>query len=1261
MTRKSLLLGLMWTFAALTQLSAQCDCVTTGNCPVPINDNGIYNGTLDVTVNGSNDLSQCPLTSVCLTITHTWIGDLSVSLTSPGGLHYLVMADAGNNYGNCGTQQDNAEICITLGTGNPLTNNTEYQCNAAPCSVGTCCLNGNNWTMPCGGVIDPITGAVQAPNCNLNDFNVAGQPANGTWTLSVSDVCNMDVGILQNFSLTFACGIQSCIVCEADAGELDSLEIITCLGDSSLLLDIPPDYGSGSPPDTNEYSYAYIISQNGIILSIDSVADLTSQPAGVYGVYGFSYLISDSLDLASLIGLDTALAISQLESSTSPFCGDFSDNAIPVTIVPVIPVTVINTSVCQGDCITVGGQPVCSSATLTLASWLGCDSVVQVNLTTIPPDTVAYTATVCAGNCVTIGGQPYCPPGQFFVHLQTWQGCDSVVHLTFNVLSPTAVINPASPPALTCTTTSMVLDASSSGPGLLTFAWAGPSGFSSTQSAVIATTAGTYTVTVSNNTLSPACTSTASVTVANGVVPPDLVVSGPAPAICLGATFDLATASVVDVNNTNSNITVHSGTPATPANQLSNLLVSPSATTTYYFKATKGICSDETSLVLTVTPVPTGDFSATSAICTGTSATVNYTGTGTAGATYNWNFGGGTATPGTGPGPHTVTWPTTGVKLVTLTVVENNCASNVFSQTVSVESPLLMPNISCSTTTSSVLFSWSNVPGNAGYNVTVLTGQTGSQQTSNSYLVSNLNSGDVVTIQVVAIGTGACGSSMAQHTCAAANCPPGTVDIAPVSDICADASMAAFNLQATMTGGTAGGTLTWSGTGITNPATGTFDPNQANPGANTITATYQNGNCGYTNNLIINVFQTPSADFTVQSPVCAGDASAIVFTGTTGPGSIFTWDFDGGTATPGTGQGPHSVTWSASGTYTVSLTVENADGCVSAPVSAAVQVDAPLATPVINCSATTESVTFSWGAVPGAIGYGVNVLSGQTATQISPTSYEVTNLQPGEQVSIEVTALSGNACGNTMATQTCAAMDCPTVTIAIDPVADICLDAASQPVQLVANVTGGSASGTLTWTGNAVSTAGIFDPSQASIGLNTVTATYQEANCLSTEDLEIYVYQTPVAGFTAPASACAGTAVTINFSGAVQPGLAYTWDFGGGTASPGTGSGPHSVTWATDGQQVVTLTVSSPNGCVSSIFSSLVQVDLPLQNPQITCSNTTTSIEFTWLGVPGASAYNVTVNTGQSGTQTSPTTYLVMGLQPDEQVCVTVTATGAGA
>ena len=1262
MTGKSLILGLALLFATLTTLFSQpCDCLSTGNCPVPITDNGTFNGTLDVTVNGTNDLAANPLTSVCFTISHTWIGDLSVSLTSPSGMHYLLMADVSNNYGGCGIQQDNIEVCIVPGTANPLTNNTEYQCNSAPCSIGTCCLNGN-WNVACGGVTDPLTGALQAPNCDLNDFNVPGNPANGTWTLTVNDVCNMDTGVLQNFTLTFANGTESCIACESDGGTLDSISVVSCYGDPSLLLEIPPDYGTGSGPDTANYAYTYVISQNGIVLAIDSVADFTGQPEGVYQVCGLSYYIPDSAKLNVLIGLDTAMAFSQVGSATAPFCGDFSINCITVTVLPVISPTLINTTICQGDCIMVGGQSVCSSDTLTLQSWRGCDSVVMVMLTPILPDSVNQAVTVCEGGCVTVGGQSYCAPGPYDITLPTWQGCDSVIHLTFTELMVNAVINPANPAAITCTTTTITLDGSSSTPSGATFAWSGPGGFSSSQTSITATQSGTYTLTITDNTLNPACTSTASATVANGIVPPDISVSGPAAQVCAGASFDLSTLNIQDANNTNPAITFHSGTPATLGNKLSSTMVSPAATTTYYILATKGSCKDETSVTLNVLTPPTSDFSVTSPVCVNEVAFVSHNGTATNNANFTWDFDGGDATPGTGGEMQSVTWSAPGVYTVTLVVEENGCVSTISSETITVQGPIQDPLISCNSTTSSVEFTWASVPGASSYNVTLLSGTAGTYNpATNSYLVTGLSPGDQVSIQVEALTSNVCGSTVATQTCTAQDCPTVTIDIQPVSDICRTAATSAFDLSATVSGGN-GGSLTWSGSGVTNANTGTFDPGQANLGPNTIVATYTEANCVFTEQIFINVFETPVANFTASSPICVSGAATVTFTGS-GSGLTYAWDFGGGTASPGTGVGPHQVTWPNSGSHIISLTVENPNGCASGPVTATVVVENPLPAPVITCNTTTSSVLFSWGGVPGANGYNVTVLSGQTGTQPSPTSFEVTGLASGEEVEIEVEAIGTGACGNSSALQACSAKDCPNVSIVIDPVSDICRSAAAPSFDLTATVTGATGNGTLTWSGNGITnaTAGTFNPNQASVGPNLITLTYEEDICFFSENITINVFDTPMANFTTPSAICEGDVAAVVYTGTVSPGLIYTWDFGGGSAMPGTGAGPHSVTWPSGGPKTISLTVANAEGCVSQTVQKSVQVDSPLPAPVVNCTSTTTSVEFSWSNVPGATDYTVTIPTGQSGTQPTPTSYLLSNLQPSETVDFQLTANGPDA
>ncbi|MEK7255815.1 MAG: proprotein convertase P-domain-containing protein, partial [Bacteroidota bacterium] len=1169
------------------------------------------------------------------------------------------MADAGNFFGDCGTDADNLDVCIVLGTGNPLTNNTQYICNTGPCSSGTCCLTGI-WTMPCGGVTDPVTGAQQAPGCDLNDFNNAGDPANGTWTLTVNDICSQDVGTLNNFSLTFACGTLVCTVCEADGGSLNAPNVEGCFGDPDLNLNLPPTF-SGPPPNPGDYSYAYVLAQNGIITAVNPTADMSGTPPGTYSVCGFSYAIAAETQLATLVGQDLSDMQAAFNSTTAPFCGDFSSDCITVIIGPAIPPTELDTMVCLGECIEIGGNFMCTSGTVIFESYLGCDSVVNVNFIPIVIPPANATATICPGECVTINNQQYCPPGPHIIVYDSWQGCDSVVELSMFEVPTVAIIQPSSPPPLSCANPTATLNGTASIPSSnIDFEWNGPSGFVGSTPVVTVDEPGLYTLTITNNNADPPCTNTATIEVFGNLNPPTLQLNSPPPSICAGQSFDLATLAIVDQNGTNPTITFHSATPATPANVLPSTTVNPSTTTTYYALGTSGNCTDEIPIILTVNSAPSATFTATSPICAGVSSVVTYTGGAGGGATFAWNFGGGTATPGVGQGPHLVTFGSAGTYTVSLTVTQGGCTSQPVQHTVQVDAPLAQPVINCGTTTStSVQFVWADVPGATGYNVTVVSGQTGTQS-GNTFTVNNLNPGTAVTLQVVAVGNGACGNSTATATCVSQNCPPVTININPVADICLSAGAPTIDLEATISGGSGGGTGTWSGTGITNASTGIFDPNMAGAGSHTITFNYTESACNFSATTTIDIFATPTSSFTTTSPICENATSTVTFTGTAGAGATFNWNFGGGTATPGTGAGPQTVTWASGGGKTVTLLVQE-NGCPSATTSQTVQVDELLEAPVVNCASTLNSVEFSWANVPGASSYNVTVSTGQTGVMNSPMSYLVSGLTTGEMVSVTVQAVSGNACPNTSTQASCTAQDCPNVTVTIDPVPDICLDGTTSPFFLTASQTGGAGGGTFTWTGPGLlnPASGLFDPEDANVGANAMVVTYAEGTCNYNSSLTINVFPQPTASFTAVSPICSSGASVVNYSGNASASANFTWDFGGGTATPGTGAGPHSVTWGSGGSQTITLMVEE-NGCASQTNSQTVSVETPLPLPQITCNSTTSSVEFFWNQIPDATGYNVTVVSGNGGLASSDTSFLFSNLAAGTQITIQVEAVNTG-
>jgi subtilisin-like proprotein convertase family protein len=133
----------------------------TINLPVPDNNITGVNSNLAVSgaVGGIVDLD------VTINLTHTWIGDMVITLTSPAGTKITLFNQRGSS-------------------GDNLTNTVFDDQATTAISAGTA----------------PFTGRFR-PESPLSNFT--GQQANGTWTLNLSDRFSGDVGTLLNWKLDF--------------------------------------------------------------------------------------------------------------------------------------------------------------------------------------------------------------------------------------------------------------------------------------------------------------------------------------------------------------------------------------------------------------------------------------------------------------------------------------------------------------------------------------------------------------------------------------------------------------------------------------------------------------------------------------------------------------------------------------------------------------------------------------------------------------------------------------------------------------------------------------------------------------------------------------------------------------------------------------------------------------------------------------------------------------------------------------------------
>ena len=102
-----------------------------------------------------------------------------------------------------------------------------------------------------------------------------------------------------------------------------------------------------------------------------------------------------------------------------------------------------NFIICQGESILVGTIIHDSTGiyTDTLVNIYGCDSIVITDLNINPTQVTNLTDTICHGETLDFNGQIVDTSGTYQVTLQTWQGCDSIVNLDLTVQPSITILN----------------------------------------------------------------------------------------------------------------------------------------------------------------------------------------------------------------------------------------------------------------------------------------------------------------------------------------------------------------------------------------------------------------------------------------------------------------------------------------------------------------------------------------------------------------------------------------------------------------------------------------------------------------------------------------------------------------------------------------------------------------------------------------------------------------------------------------------------
>ncbi len=898
--------------------------------------------------------------------------------------------------------------------------------------------------------------------------------------------------------------------------------------------------------------------------------------ATLTGAGASTYAWSPSAGLSSSTGQTVTATpsstITYTLTGTSGSCTDTATVVLNVSPVPVLSLTVSDTTVCAGESVLFN----VSGATSYTWSGQGLSSTTGSSVTAVPLATSTYTVAGISGGC-----------------------SDTLTKVITVETIPLVSVTPSS--ASLCAGGSVALTAS----GATTYEWSPSTGLSSsTGSNVTASPSVTTTYTLTGT--QGGCTDTTMIEVAVvGTLTASVTPSSST--ICAGDTVQLTATGGA----------TYSWIPSTGLDVTNGSVVnaSPTGTTTYTVIASSGSCSDTAEAVVNVTPLPVlSAVVSNDTICAGTTSSIDVTGA----MTYSWT-------------PSSALSSTTGATvLVNPAVTEsftvigyNGSCSDTLLEVIVVE-PLPVVTITLSddtlcsgtqatlTASGATLYEWSpatelsdttgamviaNPSVSTTFTVTGTTGSCSSIQTTyieviEVNLISNVTSavlceGDSVHLVV----SGADTYQISPMTGVTVNAPGDyyvkpttttTYELVGSGSGCSDTLQIPVTVTSTPVISVTSGPQTickGSSTSITVSGATTYQwsPSQFvdNDTASTVTATPDvtttftvagfNGSCGTIDTIIVNVTEVNVSVSSLASSVCPGSGTILTASGA----DTYIW-FPSAELSFSTGA---SVTATPTATSTYSVAGTDVNGCADTATISISLESLPVA------DAGPDHVTCYDGTVLNAIDPfpltgSWNIISGSGTLSTSTTSTTtMTGLTQGLTV---LTWTVTNACGSDVDTINVTVTSGPDVTLTASP-AIICDGSSSM---LSVSATGGQTPYNYSWSNGA--TGSTQNVSPATLTTYSVMVTDALGCPSSTEMVTVDVSAGPVVDAGNDVTIFKGESTVLTATGAVS----YSWSPGATLSDPTAAA----TTATPELTTIYAVTGTDVNGC-SSVDSVTVNVE----------------------------------------------------------------------
>ncbi|NNE25914.1 MAG: hypothetical protein HKN09_03660, partial [Saprospiraceae bacterium] len=432
--------------------------------------------------------------------------------------------------------------------------------------------------------------------------------------------------------------------------------------------------------------------------------------------------------------------------------------------------------------------------------------------------------------------------------------------------------------------------------------------------------------------------------------------------------------------------------------------------------------------------------------------------------------------------------------------------------------------------------------------------------------------------------------------CSASDTRTVTVNVAPTANAGSYPDVAENAPDVMLTGVPtpgAGETGEWTGTGVTDPSnmdeTASFDPSGLSGPINlTYTFTDANG-CFDSDVAVINVTAAVPVSTGSYAPVCE-DAADVVLIGTPdpGPGETGTWTGMGVTDPSNTDATAFFDPTGLSGNITITYTYVDINGRDESASTTITVNDLP----TVNFTAPADLCINA--GVQAGLGSGMPSGTGGeysgdgVSDDGNGMTYSFDPAMAGVGThTLTYTYTDANGCMNS-ASDDIEVFDIPVVSFTAP--ADLCENEGEQT-----GLSGGSpSSGVYSGTGVMDDGNGMtysFDPTGLS-GTITITYTFTDANgCTDSASDDIFVFDTPMVSFTAPADLCIDAGTQAGLGSGTPTGGMYSGD---GVMDDGNG-----MTYSFDpadagaGVHILTYTYTDVNGCTNTASDDIEVFPLP--------------------------------------------------------------------